>query len=132
MENKKKKKGFTLIEMVVVIAIIAIIAGIAVPQAFKSINKSKITSDIANAKSIQNAMTQAVGENNLTLVNEDSWKAVPDLKEYISTNPKPKAKTKDVKFYYKYNNDVLHIGVQDDDGTSYIEISPEPVSPYNI
>ncbi|MEF9952086.1 MAG: prepilin-type N-terminal cleavage/methylation domain-containing protein [Clostridium sp.] len=47
---KKRRKGFTLIEMVVVIAIVVIIAAIAIPQALKAINKSKASTDIANAR----------------------------------------------------------------------------------
>lgn len=118
MENKKKKKGFTLIEMVVVIAIIAIIAGIAIPQAFKSLNKSKATADIANAKTIANAITQGLSEEEpLTITHKpkeaDVWKKVDDItfiNTYLSNVPVVKKTTGQV-FLYSYDGDNLKIGV---------------------
>lgn len=60
-----KHKGFTLIEMVIVVAIIAILIAIAVPQVLKQINKSKIEADKANAKNIATAIQQWVSEGNV-------------------------------------------------------------------
>ncbi|MCF7907871.1 MAG: prepilin-type N-terminal cleavage/methylation domain-containing protein [Candidatus Omnitrophica bacterium] len=50
------KKSFTLIELIVVIAIIAILAAIIAPNAFKAIEKAKISADIAEAKSLKTAI----------------------------------------------------------------------------
>lgn len=47
------KKSFTLIELIVVIAIIAILAAIIAPNAFKAIEKAKISSSIGDYKSIK-------------------------------------------------------------------------------
>src|SRR3989338_6673064 len=44
------KKGFTLIELIVVIAIIAILAAIIAPNAFKAIEKAKMSKGIADFK----------------------------------------------------------------------------------
>jgi prepilin-type N-terminal cleavage/methylation domain-containing protein len=44
------KRGFTLIELIVVIAIIAILAAVIAPNAFKAIEKSKISRAMADAK----------------------------------------------------------------------------------
>jgi len=49
------KKSFTLIELIVVIAIIAILAAIIAPNAFKAIEKAKITNTIAIAKVLKTA-----------------------------------------------------------------------------
>ena len=49
------RKGFTLIELIVVIAIIAILAAIIAPNAFKAIEKGKISSTIADCRSIKTA-----------------------------------------------------------------------------
>jgi len=47
------KKGFTLIELIVVIAIIAVLAAIVAPNAFKAIEKGKISATIGDYKSIK-------------------------------------------------------------------------------
>jgi len=47
------KKGFTLIELIVVIAIIAILAAIIAPNAFKAIEKAKISKAVADMKTIK-------------------------------------------------------------------------------
>ncbi len=49
------RKGFTLIELIVVIAIIAILAAIIAPNAFKAIEKAKISSCISDIKAIKTA-----------------------------------------------------------------------------
>ena len=48
-----KNKGFTLIELIVVIAIIAILAAIIAPNAFKAIEKAKISATIEDFRSIK-------------------------------------------------------------------------------
>ncbi|MCF7907503.1 MAG: type II secretion system protein GspG [Candidatus Omnitrophica bacterium] len=50
------KKSFTLIELIVVIAIIAILAAIIAPNAFRAIEKAKITKTIADLKAIKTAI----------------------------------------------------------------------------
>jgi len=49
------KKSFTLIELIVVIAIIAILAAIIAPNAFRAIEKAKISTAIGNLKTFKNA-----------------------------------------------------------------------------
>ncbi len=48
----KKIKGFTLIELIVVIAIIAVLAGILVPVMISYINDAKLSKANANAKQV--------------------------------------------------------------------------------
>jgi len=49
------KKSFTLIELIVVIAIIAILAAIIAPNAFKAIEKAKISRAMQDAKTLRAA-----------------------------------------------------------------------------
>ena len=50
MNKKLNKKGFTLMEMLIVVAIIAILVAIAIPTFTKSLNKAKIAADEANLR----------------------------------------------------------------------------------
>lgn len=52
MNKKRKNNGFTLIELIIVIAIIAILAAIAVPKFLQVKEKANIKADIATAKEI--------------------------------------------------------------------------------
>ena len=58
-----KKKGFTLIEIIVVIAIIGILMAILVPSFLGYVRKARKTSDMASAKEIHNCVNQIITEN---------------------------------------------------------------------
>jgi general secretion pathway protein G len=49
------RKGFTLIELIVVIAIIAILAAIVAPNAFRAVEKAKISGTVEDYRSIKTA-----------------------------------------------------------------------------
>ena len=54
-KNTLMKKGFTLVEMMIVVAIIAVLAGIAVPQYNKYVRKAEATEAIRLMKQIVDA-----------------------------------------------------------------------------
>lgn len=57
---KHNKKGFTLIEMIVVIAIIGVLAAILVPSLSGYVNSAKATKSSANARTFYTAAQAAV------------------------------------------------------------------------
>ncbi|MBF8259569.1 MAG: pilA, partial [Actinobacteria bacterium] len=59
------KKGFTLIELMIVVAIIGILAAIAIPNFLKFQAKSKQSEAKTNLKAIYVAETGYFGENNV-------------------------------------------------------------------
>lgn len=100
----KKKKGFTLIELIIVIAIIAILALIAVPK-FGSVQKdAKIKADVASAKQIANVtsmlLTQGVLDTPTKSANSKMVKVAfydankeDNIKNNLQTVPVPELKT---------------------------------------
>ena len=65
---KKDKKGFTLMEMLIVVAIIAIIVAIAIPTFSNALTKAKVAADKANVR----AYYAQVAANYMLAEDEDA------------------------------------------------------------
>ena len=69
MNMFKKNGGFTLVELIVVIAILAILAGVAIPVYSGYISKAEETADIAKLDAIKTAAIAAVAEEGILIEN---------------------------------------------------------------
>ncbi|MBU3160430.1 prepilin-type N-terminal cleavage/methylation domain-containing protein [Clostridium frigoris] len=64
---QSKKKGFTLIELIIVIAIIAILAAIAVPNFIALRNRSANNADLQSCQTIKKAVEVMVADNTISV-----------------------------------------------------------------
>lgn len=62
----KNNKGFTLMELIIVIAIISILSAVIIPSLMSYINKAKITKDVSTAKEIEKAIQMALSDPNVS------------------------------------------------------------------
>lgn len=77
-----RKKHFTLIEIMIVVAIIALLALIALPNFMKARDDARQTTCIANLKQIHGAKQQWALQNNQP---DTASPAMADLADYFST-----------------------------------------------
>lgn len=68
--KKKNNKGFTLIELIIVIAILAILVGIVGFQATKYIAKSRVSADLATMDAVETATKTAVADTDDPITTE--------------------------------------------------------------
>jgi len=80
----KKRKGFTLIELVVVIAILGILAAIAIPRFSKVTDSAKDKAAIADQRVVVSAVQMYQAQNNGALPGSDD-----DIKPFLEGNAIP-------------------------------------------
>ena len=75
-----RSAGFTLVEIMIVVAIIGLLAAIAIPNFVKNRNTAQANACIVNMKQIDSAVDQFAVENNRR--DSDAFTEA-DIKEYI-------------------------------------------------
>lgn len=61
--KRKNNKGFSLVELIIVIAIMAILVGVLAPQFAKYLGKSKAATDVQNAQQMASAISAQFAED---------------------------------------------------------------------
>ena len=100
---KKKRKGFTLIELIIVIAIIAILAALLLPKLGVIKENTNKTTDISNAREIAEAALEASSADKIK-TDYDTWVKLDgtsaslgsvkkEVQDFVQKIPKTKSKT---------------------------------------
>lgn len=66
-EKKLNNKGFSLVELIIVIAIMAVLVGVLAPQYLKYVKTSKISADSSNAEAIATAVNVAIADGSISV-----------------------------------------------------------------
>jgi prepilin-type N-terminal cleavage/methylation domain-containing protein len=110
---KKNNKGFSLVELIIVIAIMAVLVGVLAPQFIKYVEQSRRSRDIQTAQEIREAVLAAIADGSLS-GNADSTKTTFSDLDTISEEPVVSGnKTGDTVFTATYNPT---------NGTCYVEV----------
>lgn len=82
--SKLNNKGFSLVELIIVIAIMAILTGVLAPQLIKYLEKANVSSDIQLASTIQTVLQTSLMDP--TVFNEEkSTEIITDLADASKT-----------------------------------------------
>ena len=106
--NRKKKdnKGFTLVELVIVVAILAILVGLLAPQYTKYVEKSRQSADVSNLENIVKGFKVAAADTDYNIIPNGTTSAVFTIKmeasgTTITATGAPTKGTNDTNLYWE-------------------------------
>lgn len=91
-KERMNNKGFSLVELIIVIAIMAILAAALAPQLMKYIEKSRVSTDSTSCSSIESCV-------NAALADETAYKEVAGLASTLKMTGGAEEATSDFEFY---------------------------------
>lgn len=68
----KNNKGFSLVELIIVIAIMAILVGVMAPQLMKYIEKSNVSSDVQLCDAVRTALVTSLSDPEVFMATDNS------------------------------------------------------------
>ena len=86
---KKDNKGFSLVELIIVIAIMAVLVGVLAPQFIKYVEQSRRSRDIQTAQEIREAVLAAIADGKITgSATTAAYSTLSASVDTISSEPK--------------------------------------------
>lgn len=139
IRNRKNNKGFSLVELIIVIAIMAILAGILIPQFVKYISSSKVSGDIQQAENIYNAVAAQYADsqgNAPTGMTYDGNKHIvdKDVAEALDMGKAAPTCKVDSTYKFMYSCDdkgtvAVYLAPESSDGSAYSATTDTKISP---
>lgn len=133
-QRKLNNKGFSLVELIIVIAIMAVLIGLLAPQFIKYVQRSKYSTDVKNGQEIATVIQTLIADNKLTesvsssavefKTGQAAYDAGVGEGKLLAEAPKSKVSDNN-KFMVKYDikNGKVEVFIENSDGSS--EIFPE-------
>ena len=105
-----KKKGFTIVELVIVIAVIAVLSAVLIPTFSNLVRKANISSDTVLAKNLNTALSLYQAENEIAEFDD----ALEGIKDYGYLIANLNAKTSGCFFVWEQEtNQILLVDSKD-------------------
>lgn len=74
VKKQKRNAGFSLVELIIVVAVMAVLVGIIAPQWLKYVERSRRVTDVTNARELRDTIERiAILDSNSTSVPELGW-----------------------------------------------------------
>lgn len=144
---KKNNSGFSLVELIIVIAIMAVLIGVLAPQFLKFVEKSRESTDLQNVEEVKTAVETYVADKgssatlpgtiNVTLTTGATGAITSDtsVKEYgvADAGIKTKSSKWQGTFTWSYNTSTytwtapaagVHADYFNADGSDYVSTTP--------
>ena len=122
--NKKDNRGFSLVELIVVIAIMVVLVAVLAPVFTRYVERSRRATDIQNANSIADSVLTEAASGELTsssgIANTTNLKSI---KSDLVT--RGNAVKKDSTFSYEYNANTNTVKVYVTDDTGKTDLTQE-------
>ena len=107
---KKKKKGFTLVELIIVIAVIGILSAVAIPKFGQIRENANEKADLANAKNIQTAAIAAIANGDV--IADEKGEII--ISKLLNGGKAPKAQAQKGEFRAVLNDGSVTVYIGDE------------------